>query len=113
MIKFSEATVNLNRECEHFIETTDGDKYCKSERIEKALSVVEGHPQIMECKGCYNYGVRGRLDGPVKKTKKRNVKKKKKKSKTNKKMERAVKGLEVGAERAKKKSNVKTLGKKK
>ena len=113
MIKFAKDSRNFNLHCSHFIETTDGDRYCKSERIEMAISVIDGHPEIMECKGCYAYGVNSRIEGAVKKAKKKmNVKKTvKRKGRTEKGIEKALKGLAVMDD--KKKSRVQTLGGKK
>jgi len=110
MIKFIDECKNLNRDCEEFIETSDGDRYCKCKEIEEALAEVQESPMLEECKGCFNYGVRSRIRGeaPNSRKKKSVQKKRKKKNKTEKGIERAIKRIDDN-----KKKHVQTLGKRK
>ena len=108
MIKFTHDAKNINRDCEEFIETTEGDRYCKCEEIEKALAAIDDSPMLEECKGCFNYGKSTRIVSlPKPKRRKKN-----KKSKEDKEIDKAIRNIERMDERAKS-SRVQTLGKRK
>ena len=85
MIHFVERPEKLNKDCIDLYGSAEDGWYCKNRDICEIMEAVEVTPDLISCKGCFNYGKSTRLLPAPEKRKDKKLKDKKKNRKKNKK----------------------------